>query len=214
VDWHAEQDRVRREDVGAERLLLLLLVRDAAWTAAAAESVLPADFRDESYRELFQWMVQRADADSAAGGGGAVAAAPGSGSDATPPESSGVATPDTSDIAAAGAHVPELSRRAQARLDALRSDREEIADAAQTFRQTVADLVLPRLFLRLDDLEMRDGETTSYEEQADLMRERQRVSQDLRRLGIEADVPWKASKRYRAYPRTKRKSDGPPTTEA
>jgi DNA primase len=47
----------------AERLLLILLVRDPAWVPIAAESVTAADLHDPAYRALYEHLVSHAEAE-------------------------------------------------------------------------------------------------------------------------------------------------------
>lgn len=51
--------QIRRDE--AERLLLLLMVREARWIEAVAAEVSPGDFRDPQYRRIFQALLEAYD---------------------------------------------------------------------------------------------------------------------------------------------------------
>jgi len=202
VDWRGESGRVRKEGGGAERLLLLLMLRDPGWIAGAAEAVRPVDLRDPGYRELFQALAAARESEATE----AAADRAGTSRGVTPAERAETRVPFAES---------SLGDAARQRLEALRSDREEIADAAQSFRQAVADLRVPGLFLRLDDIDLRETTAQSDEEHAELMQERQRVHGELRALGVEAELGFKASRRYRRYAKQRhREPDEPFNDEA
>lgn len=192
MDWRDEGNRIKRETVGAEHLLLLLLLRDPACRPQAAAMLAPRDFVDAGYRDLFRALT--AEPSRPVSGDGPMA-------DAAP---SGQVLGD--------AHA--LTAAAKKRLGELRADREEIADAEQSFRQAVADLRVPGLFLRLDELDSREAQAQSFEESAALMQRRQAVLRELRELGVEAELGFKTTRRHRRRARQRgRVSDGTPTTE-
>ena len=55
----------RIRGMGAERSLLLLLVKDRNWIEAAAEAIGPEDFVDRGYRRIFDLLVAQPDLDHA-----------------------------------------------------------------------------------------------------------------------------------------------------
>jgi DNA primase len=140
----------------AERLLLLLMLRDPSWITVAAAEVAPEDMREPANHELFTALT--ADRET----GGAVPADLG------------------------------LSAAAALRRGELEADPVEITDGDRSFRDAVADLQVRRLFLQLDELDLRTSRAAD-EETGVLMLERQAIHKQLRVLGAD----YKISRRYR-----------------
>lgn len=124
---------VRLRQAEAERLLVLLMARDASWIVPATAALDPADLRDPLHRELFEAFA------------GLPPARPGDEAQAS---------------AGLGAAVSEPARRL---LEELRADRIEIADGDRTFRDVVADIKSAPLFLRLDDIDRKLSEAAEAE---------------------------------------------------
>lgn len=57
-DFTARREQQVEYPIGAERNLLLLLLRDESYVERAARTVHPEDFRDPVYRSVYQWLLQ------------------------------------------------------------------------------------------------------------------------------------------------------------
>lgn len=57
-DFTVPREKQVEYPIGAERNLLLLLLRDESYVERAARTVHPEDFRDPAYRSVYQWLLQ------------------------------------------------------------------------------------------------------------------------------------------------------------
>jgi DNA primase len=156
-----KQERpARAEAHGAERLLVLLLLRDPARIAEAASRLSETDFHDPRYRAIFQALA------------------------------SGRRVEDLPDL---------VGPAALSAIEELKADPIEIIDANLTFDAAVADICVPGLFLQVQYVNDR-LEKAGEEQQTELMRRKIDLQVELQRLGVDARLGWKTSKRYRKNP--------------
>jgi DNA primase len=96
--------------------------------------------------------------------------------------------------------LPDLvGPAALAAIEELRLDPIEIIDADLTFNAAVADICVPGLFLQVQYVNDR-LEKAEEDQQMELMRRKIDLQGELQRLGVDARLGWKTSKRWRKNP--------------
>jgi DNA primase len=131
--WRETKPPLLAQQAEAERLVILLMARDATWIVPVMAALDTTEIRDPVNRELFEAFA------------------------GLPPLSTGA------DAIAAETLDATLSEPAKRLLDSLRKDPIEIADGDRTFRDVVADIKSGPLFLRLEDIDRKLGQAEEEE---------------------------------------------------
>jgi DNA primase len=118
---------------------------------------------------------------------------------------------------AAGRRVEDLpdvlGPAAVSAVEEMRADPIEIIDASLTFHAAVADICVPGLFLQVQYVNDR-LEKAGEDQQTELMRQKIDLQSELKKLGVDAGLGWKTSKRYREWSGTPtRRQQNPPNDE-
>ncbi len=186
ADAELRRSRTRRSEPGAERatplhrgeaerLLLLLMLRDPTWIGPAAAEVRAEELQDPVFRELFEAVL----AVSAAG------------------------LPEDGRSGLAAAVGERVSGPAAQVLAAVEQDDIEIADGDRTFSDVVAEIKAAPLFLRLEQIDRQLQAATETETSA-LIQERSLVNRALSALGKPGFKFSPRYRRYARATRSKR----------